>query len=148
MTWTYNPADLSSSLAKVRLMIGDTNTNDQLLQDEEINYFLTVNSSPMSAAVMAARAIASKFARLADTDIETASVKYSQKAKGYADLADTLEKQSNSALSGGLAGPSATGISIAAMEQADDDTDRPIPENRKGMFDNPPNAEFRDGRIR
>ena len=39
MTWTYNLA-LTADKDKVRLLVEDTDTDDQLAQDEEINFLL------------------------------------------------------------------------------------------------------------
>lgn len=135
MTFTYSASDLSTNLARVRLMIGDTDSADPLLTDEEINYFLSLNSDPTKAAALAARAVAGKFAKLADKSVESVSVRYSQKAEGYFKLADQIEAQS--ALAGTLAGPSATGIKISQIDAANAETDRPAPDIRKGMFSNP-----------
>lgn len=146
MTFSYSPS-LTTNADKVRLLIGDTNGDDILLQNEEINYFLGLNPNPTKAAVLAARAVASKFSRLADTTIETVSVRYSQKAKQYLDLASSLEMQASSAISGGMSGPSATGISNSAIETARDDTDRPTPDIEKGMFNNPPETDPNDPRM-
>jgi hypothetical protein len=41
MAWTYEPANLGTSLRdQVRLRIGDTVADDPLLEDEEIDFFL------------------------------------------------------------------------------------------------------------
>lgn len=135
MTFSYNTA-LTASKDKVRLMIGDTNEDSVLLQDEEIDYFLTQNSSPTRAAVLCCRAISAKFARQADTTVESVSVNYSQKAQAYENMARNLEAQA--ATSGTIAGPSATGISVAAMQAANEDADRPKPQIAEGQFTNPP----------
>lgn len=136
MTFTYL-TNVSDDISKVRLLIGDKDCTDALLQDEEITYFLTAGGSVNGAAVIAARAIASNFSRLADKTIETVSVSYSQKSKQYLQLANSLEKQGSS-IASGIVGPSATGISIGAMESADNNADRPEPAFKQGMFDDPP----------
>ena len=75
-------------------------------------------------------------------------MKYSQKAKQYLDLAKTLELQASSAISGGLVGPSATGISVSTIDSANADTDRPSPDIEKDMFNNPPGFSSNDKRIK
>lgn len=62
MAWTYDPAKIEVGLNWVRLRIGDTDTNDQQLSDEEITSLLAVGDR-VSAAVAAARAISAKYAR-------------------------------------------------------------------------------------
>ena len=134
MTWTYDPTDLSTDLAKVRLLIGDTDTNDQLLSDEEINHFLTVDTDPNRAAAFAANAIYSKFARLADTTVESVSKKYSQKAQHYSALAKTLEAQANSA---DAPSPGISGINPETMRDKRNDTDRVREKFYMDRFSNP-----------
>lgn len=142
MTFTYNAASITTDLAKVRLMIGDKDSADPLLQDEEINYFLSLNADPTRAAALAARAIAGNFSKLADKSVESVSVKYSQKAEGYFKLANHLESQS--ALTGRMAGPSATGIRISQIDAANAQSDRPAPDVQKGMFKNPDDVSPRN----
>jgi hypothetical protein len=66
MTATYVLADLGADTAagrlyRTRLTIGDTDTAAALLQDEEINYYLTVSGSDVdAAAVKSAQALLAK----------------------------------------------------------------------------------------
>lgn len=143
MSWTYN-VGLISDKDKVRLTIGDTDSNDQLLADEEINYFLTQQQTVSGAAIAAARSIGAKYARLCDISIESVSKSYSQKSKNFFALALQLESQAKSGA--GMVGMSATGTSISEMETVDANTDRPQSENYQGMFDNPPQRS-RSGKI-
>lgn len=141
MTFTYSGPN--SDGEKVRLMIGDTDSANALLTDEEITYFVSLGGTIYAGAVLAARAIASKFSRLADTTIESVSVSNSQKAKQYFALADQLEKQGAN-LSGTGGGPSATGISISAIESAENNSDRPASAFKQGMFSDPPTRSAED----
>lgn len=141
MTFTYSGPN--SDGEKVRLMIGDTDSANALLTDEEITYFITLGGTIYAGAVLAARAVASKFSRLADTQIESVSVSNSQKAKQYFALADQLEKQ-GATLSGTGGGPSATGISIAGMISAENNTDRPPSAFKQGMFSDPQTRNVTD----
>ena len=48
MAWSYNPADLNTTTAAgrlnvVRLLTGDTNTQDQQVENEEITFALAEN---------------------------------------------------------------------------------------------------------
>ena len=64
MTWTYSGNPGASTLDEVRFLIQDTNTNDQLLQDEELNYLITSYGDPYSAAVAAVSALIGRLASL------------------------------------------------------------------------------------
>jgi hypothetical protein len=75
-------------------MVGDTDSTDPLLTDEEISYLLVVHVEAPSAAVGAARAIAGKFSREADKQRAVGDLSLSesmnQKATAYHHLADHL----------------------------------------------------------
>jgi len=92
MTWSYNTS-LATDKDKVRFYIGDTDTNDQLLQDEEINFLLAEMSNVLLAAAHAAKAIAAKFSRQADKAVGDLRISLSQKARAYMSLAADLEKR-------------------------------------------------------
>lgn len=148
MTWTYDGAPGSGTAAQrrdtVRLLIGDTDTNDQQITDEEIAYFLgQANDRPYYAAVSAARAIAASYARLVDNSLDQSSVSLSQLQTHYAQLATRLEKEAKTKGSA-LGLPSAGGISRDAMKTADDVEDRPDPAFRTRQFRNPPRFEDQD----
>lgn len=140
MTTTYNPS-LKSDKDRFRFLLGDTNMTKPLFQDEEIAYLLTVHSTPESAAISGARQLAARFTRLADTTIETVSVKNSERAAAFRALADDLQNQYDRSVANS-SGPSATGISIAGMDAVYQDTDRRIDDTRRDQFSNPPNHPF------
>ena len=67
MSWSYDPALVEVALNWVRLRVGDTNTSDQQLSDEEINSFIALSGGDRkAAAVAAARAISAKFTRFGE----------------------------------------------------------------------------------
>jgi hypothetical protein len=135
MTWTYtNTPGMTTSASRrdgVRFLVGDTETTDQQVTDEEINFALTEAGDDIYyAGSLIARAIAAKYARLVDTAVDEAElrVSYSQRQKAYAEMATRLEVQSvKSAGGGGLGLPSAGGVSVTEMNDADLDTDRVKP---------------------
>jgi len=45
MTWTYSGNPANSSSDAVRFLIGDTDTTDQLISNEEIAYLVTVHGN-------------------------------------------------------------------------------------------------------
>ena len=86
MTWTYSTA-LTADRDKVRIRIGDTNTNDQLLSDEEIAALLTAFSSDITLTVIGCiRNIIAKLARDYDRSNVGMSAQRSQKVMHYKDL--------------------------------------------------------------
>mgnify|MGYP003118570883 CR=1 FL=1 len=74
MTWTYSGDPDSTALDAIRFLIGDTDTNDQLLSNEEISWVnseasgsSTATTALYDAAMRCCLTIASKLAREADT---------------------------------------------------------------------------------
>ena len=141
MSFSYNPADLdtttsSGRLNTVRLLVGDTDTSDQQIQDEEIFFALSEHSDNVySAAAFACRFIAAKYARLVTTQLDGAlQSNYSDLQKHYAALEASikaLDRESN----GGKLGVYAGGISIADMAAVDSNPDRVKPAFSIGQFD-------------
>lgn len=137
MAWTYGESpgtDTDSGRRDaVRLLIGDTDTNDQQLQDAEVDFALSqANNAVYSAAAIAARAIAGKYGRLVDTSFDSVKTSYSQRRDQYLVLAQNLEKQAKKY--GSLGVPVAGGISISDMDSVEEDDDRPKPAFRRGQF--------------
>ena len=142
MAWTYDETDLDKStpsgrLNVVRLLIGDTETLDQLLQDEEINFALSEsNNNTYFAGAWAANAIAASYARRVTTKLDGAlSAEYSDLAKQYKALSNDLREQGQKYSLTGTS-LSAGGISDAAIVAAQSLSDRPSPAFSKGQFDN------------
>lgn len=91
MSWSYDPATLATSeLYQVRFLVGDTNESDPLLQDEEINYLLSINQTVVATAIACCERISATFARLVDHRLGPLSVSNSQKSAHYARLARQL----------------------------------------------------------
>jgi hypothetical protein len=97
MTWTYsgNPSD--DDLNEVRFLVQDTDTTDQLITDEEIEYIIdkwvNVYGSNFMAAAMVAEAIAAKFAREVAYSADGVSVAVEQLQQKYDNLAMSLRDQ-------------------------------------------------------
>jgi len=123
MSWTYSGNPGSSSLDEVRFAIGDTDSTDPLLSDEEINFLLARYTSPPHASFYACKRISALFARLADKQQGDSAIKSSQKSKRYAEMAGELKE--DFALSDII--PYSGGISESDMEavQADSDAVQP-----------------------
>lgn len=142
MSWSYDPNTLNTTtdsgrVNTVRLLVGDTDTTDQLVQNEEVLFALAqVGNNVYSAAVWICRAIAAKFSRMVTTTLDGAlSANYSDKAKQYNQLAVQVEAQGKKT-SGKSLGVSAGGISVSAMGVANSDPDRVKPAFGINQFDN------------
>jgi hypothetical protein len=128
MTWTYSGDPSGSARDAIRFLIGDTDTDDQLLSDEEIAW---VNSeaggTPTStvalydAAMRCCLTIASKLAREADKQIGDLSVSMSQRAKAYREQATELKNLSTR--EGAVPVPYAGGITISDKDIDEENSD-------------------------
>lgn len=63
MSWSYSGDPGASTLDLVRFLIQDTDTNDQLLSDEEILYLIGVWSDPYAAAIGCVSSLIAKASR-------------------------------------------------------------------------------------
>lgn len=118
-TWTYSGDPSSSDRDAVRFEIGDTISDDPLLYDKEIEYAIAAENGTLSAAARCCEVVAAKFSRLADRSLGPMSIKHSQKAEQYRQLAKDLRSKAVTE-AGSDGAPSAGGIYIAdrlAMEQ-------------------------------
>ncbi|NBO55357.1 MAG: hypothetical protein EBU84_12380 [Actinobacteria bacterium] len=133
MAWSYSGDPTTSTRDAVRFLIGDTDTNDQLISNEEINYFVTEFGNARRSASEAARAVAAKFARLMNRSIGGLSADFSAKYRQYLELADNLlSKEEMAPVSLYI-----SGYSRSAKEAVELDTDREPTFSRKGIMDNP-----------
>lgn len=131
MTWTYDPTDLSTDLAKVRRNIGDTNTKDQGLSDEEINSYLDGGSSVDQATLLSAQALYAKWIR--DVDRSNLGMSASRRSK-----ADALKMLIDSYLAprvGRRATPFLGGVSQDSKDTLESDSDFIQPRTRRGQWD-------------
>lgn len=133
MTFTYDPENITTDLAKVRTIIGDTQTGvAELLTDEQINFFLTQKPDIYLASIDSAKAIIAKLARDVDRSNIGMSASRSQKVQHYKDLIDQLEIEATAG-----AEVFAGGLSIDAHTTAETDTDLVQPKFIKDQDDNP-----------
>lgn len=143
MTWTYSPVLPFSVRDQIRLLIYDTDTNDQLLQDEEIDTIAALEAGDVSApynvfrvAAECARRVAGSFSRQGDQTDGTVRVAFSTRASDYRMLAKELYARSRRS---GFA-PYAGGISIADKQGVEDDSDRVRPLFDRDMLTAPGTA--------
>jgi hypothetical protein len=73
MAWSYDPAKLEEALNAVRFRIGDTETKDQQISNEEIETLLSVNQGDvLKASLSCVDAIIARYARFGATAALTA----------------------------------------------------------------------------
>ena len=120
MSWSYTADPLNNSVDELRLLIGDTNSSDPQLQDEEIQYFLTKYPSTSQASVAAVTNLIAKYSRLSDETTAELSIKWSQKAQAYRRLKDDLSDPVTSSSPVSFGG----GISITDIDTRTSNSDR------------------------
>jgi hypothetical protein len=134
MTFTYDLA-LSSTKDKVRLLIGDTDSSEPYLQDEEIDFFLSQNSDAVErSALDACEAIIARLSRQVDSSIESISVSASQRVAQFTRLAQRLKKKIQNG--NNQLGAVVSGVSISEMNSVEGNSDRPESAFRLNQFDN------------
>lgn len=138
MTWTYTDPSTSTRDA-VRFLIGDTDTNDQLVTDAEIAFITTEYTDKYLAAAELCEAIAAKLARDVDTTNGDLRVAAQKRFEHY----NTLAKKYRSK-GGKLATMWAGGRLLSEKETAADDTTITQPSFTRGMHDFPGNDESID----
>jgi hypothetical protein len=92
MAFTYD-GTLDTDLEKVRHKIGDTNSNDPLLTDAEVNYELAQRGNVLAASYHCVQAILARFARDSDRSNLGMNSSRSQKFQQYKDLLGQLEAE-------------------------------------------------------
>jgi len=143
MAWSYDITDLNTTTAagrlnSVRLLIGDTDTLDQQLQNEEIVFGLALkNNDIYYSGAWSAKAIAATYARRVSTEVSGAlKAEYSDLAAQYDTLADKLDYQGKT--SGASIGFIAGGLTVADTKSVRANTNRVKPAFRMHQFKNPP----------
>ena len=141
MTWTYGGDPSASALAAIRFLTGDTDTNDQLVSDEEIawtNNQVTGSDTATTALYEVSYrvmvAIASKFSRLADQSVGDLKVDMFQKATNAREQAALLKQQA--LREGNTPTPYAGGISVSDKEIDEDNSDIVQPYFSRGQWTN------------
>lgn len=134
MTWSYDVADLATSEKdQIRLEIGDTDDQYQLLQDEEIDYNITVERNFWSAAARSCEQISRIFLRKADVRLgRMMSVTYTKMSQQYLDMAKTLRAKAL-----GSVPPYVGGMLITDKLTIMEDTSLVAPQFTKTMMQNP-----------
>lgn len=141
--WNYSGDPNYNSRDAVRFLIGDTNSADPLMTDGEIGYLVATERTTRLAAAAGCRALAAKFSRQADKEVDDLKIKASQRAAAYAKRAAELTAADDDVLVGVI--PSAGGISHDDKQRVEADADRVAPQFARDDFTAPGSAED-DGR--
>jgi hypothetical protein len=89
MSWTYSGDPSASPLDQVRFLCGDTKTAEPFLQDEEINFLITLKENPRAAAHEACMMILAKLSEEVDFELGPQKVKASQRFEQYRKFFET-----------------------------------------------------------
>lgn len=119
MAFSYDIGRLDLALNQLRLMVGDTNANEPLMQDEEITFVQsTAGSNIYSAAAAVARFIAAKLAKEVDAVNEPLRQMFSQRMNRFLKLAQVWEDQLSVDPSGAAGLSAWTGLDPGAGERS------------------------------
>ena len=133
MAWTYNSTAIGSSgLSWVRWRVGDTDTDDQLLDDDEIQAAIDNEGNKELGAAVTAEVLGAHFARKVDKSVGKLRLAMAQASEHYFTLADRLRTEVNM-----RATAYAGGISESDRSAEEADTDRVNPAFFTGQFDHP-----------
>lgn len=137
MTATYTATPATNMVDQVRLLLGDTDMSDPLLQDEEIQFFISTWPDPYSAAAASAEQIAAQFAREVSSSGDGVQVGTNELQDKFVALAERLRYQA--VRLGRAALPYVGGQSRSDIRQALEEEDTVQTTFWTGMGDNPLN---------
>jgi len=133
LSWSYSHDPSASDKDAVRFLVGDTNSDDKLLDDNEILYVLSVEGTVLQAAINCLQNLIVVFSRQVDGSGKEGSKALSQKVQSFRTALDSLlERQAMGPLN-----VFAGGISKTQKAATCADDDRVPPVFTKQMFDNP-----------
>ena len=125
--------EASSDKDAVRFLIGDTDSCDQQLQDNEIEYALTQGGNVNAAALICCESLIAKYTRMVDETVGAVSFRLSTRAEQYKQLADTLRRKQS--IRSGLA--YAGGISKSDKSEDESNTDLVRPDFIRDLHSDP-----------
>lgn len=133
-TWSYDATDLATSEKDaIRLEIGDVDSNNWLLSDEEINYAITQERNFWAAAARCAEMAGRALLRKADPKLgRSMQIIYSKMALQYFDQARMLRCKAN-----GSVAPYVGGSNVSDKETIAQDSSLVAPLFTKTMMENP-----------
>lgn len=130
MGWTYGGDPSKSSLDAVRFLIQDTNTNKQLIQDEEVEFAIAQEANIYCAAASICETLVMRAGGVRMKKIDTLTIQYDPVF--YNMRAGQLR-----ARGAGHQLPYAGGISVGDKTAQQTDTDAVAPSILRNINDNP-----------
>ena len=130
MSFSYDVDDLDTELNQIRLYLGDTDSDDPLLQDEEIALMQDEHSTLKKRIAACCRLICAALARDVDYRLSLLSEKASVMYDRYKALAERFESM------GSASYPWAGSILAADKESNESDTSLVKPRFKIGQMDN------------
>ena len=136
--WSYSGDPSTSDRDQVRFLIGDTDREDQLVSDEEIDWSVSTQSDTYAAGSVICDHISSRFSREADKSVsanpgQSITHHLSQRSVAFRTRAKQLLSTSASY---SVLIPLCGGISVADKEAVADDSDRVRPAFERDQFGN------------
>ena len=132
MSFSYDETKLSVELNKIRLWLGDTDEDDILLQDEEIAYVQSDNTSFLRRAAACCRLICAKLSKRVDYKLSLLSEKASVLYDRYKSMAERFEGMSSQTF------PWSSSVRVSDHDAVKDDESLMKPKFTKGIMDNLP----------
>jgi hypothetical protein len=126
---------LSRDLDQVRLVLGDTDTDDPLLQDETVQALLDVQGDIRGAILAGCEAIVAQLAREVSTATPPLTVQLQQRYDHYQALLTDLRGRQ-------LVAPFAGGTSVVDKMLREANPDRVGPSFTRDQFDFPSNRNW------
>lgn len=134
--WSYSGDPSSSQRDAVRFRVGDTDPNEPIFTDAELDHLVLAEGSTNEASIAAAKAAVAKYARqVATSDTEDKKTKrrdFQQRLEHFQALVKELVAQRSKRTVGIFAG----GLSISQKQAVECDTDRVAPAFKRTTHDN------------
>lgn len=134
-SWTYSGNPSISAKDQVRFYLGDTDSANPEIMDEEILWAINLRGNNWGATALCALALATKYSRLTSISADGVSQGLNQKAPAFRLIA--AEYQRKEAIY--RATPTLGGVSISDMRMVLSNLDRVPDIFRLAINDNPPN---------
>lgn len=131
MTFTYDAGgSFATTLSKIRLEIGDTNSSDPFLTDEEIAYVTGAETDFWSQCAKCCDLIAAKLARDVNHRWGSSYEASSKISENYSDMARKFARRASASY------PWSKSISASEKTSNEEDTDVVEPLFKRGLHDN------------
>lgn len=133
-SWTYSGNPANSAKDQVRFYLGDTDSANPEMMDEEILWAISLRGNNWGATALCAMALATKYSRLTSISADGVSQGLNQKAPAFRLIA--AEYQRKEAIYRAV--PTLGGVSIGDMRRVLSNLDRVPDIFRIAINDNPP----------